>query len=253
MTRLVKTAEEIEKIRRSAKLAASVIRKLKVEVKPGITTLSLDVLARRLIQEGGSKPAFLGYRPDGSRRPYGFTICTSVNHGVVHGLPSSYRLESGDILKIDLGANFQGGISDTAVTIPIGSVPKNALDLINVTNNALREGIRVAKPGHTVGDIGFAIERTVTAGGFKVIRGLTGHGVGLELHEDPVIYNYGNPGSGMLLKEGMILAIEPITSISTGDVIQLKDDSFVTSDKSISAHFEHTVLITKKGAEVLTK
>lgn len=252
MTRLVKTPEEIEKVRQSGKIAARVLRRLKDAARPGISTFSLDKLARELIAEGGGKPAFPGYRPQGARRPYRFAICASLNEGVVHGLPSPYRLKSGDVLKIDLGVDFQGGISDTAVTIPMGSVPKNVLNLIKATESALREGIRVVKRDKRVGDIGFAIERTVTAGGFKVIKGLTGHGVGLELHEEPTIYNYGKPGSGMVLKEGMILAIEPITSVSTGDIIQLKDDSFVTSDKSISAHFEHTVLITKKGAEVLT-
>ncbi len=252
MPRLIKTESEIEKIRKSAKLAALVLRTLKGAVRPGITTLELDRLARDLIAESGGKPAFLGYRPDGSRRPYGFTICTSINYGVVHGLPSNYKLQDGDILKIDLGINWQGGISDTAVTLAIGRVDEVAKRLMKTTENALREGIRAAKMGHTVGDIGFSIERIVKAQGFKVVDGLTGHGVGLELHEEPTIYNYGKPGSGMTLKEGMVLAIEPITAIGTSKAIQLSDDSFITADKSLAAHFEHTILINKKGTEILT-
>ncbi len=252
MARLIKTEKEIEKIRQSCKIAAKVLKKLKSIVAPGISTLEIDKFAKDLIHELGGKPAFLGYRPDGARRPYPFTICASVNDNVVHGLPSSYVLKSGDLFKIDLGVNFEGGISDTATTVPVGQVARELLNLIKVTENALKEGIRNAKPGHTVGHIGFAIKRTVEAGGFKVVEGLTGHGVGNDLHEDPIVYNYGTPGKGVVLKEGMVLAIEPITAVSTKEITQLKDDSFVTIDKSMSAHFEHTVLINRKGAEILT-
>lgn len=251
--RLIKTPEEIERIRQSGKILARVLRRLKNEVKVGIRLADLDILAREIIEEAEATPAFLGYRSEGARYPFPYAICTSVNEVIVHGRPSDYKLQSGDILKIDLGLNWQGGFTDAAVTIPIGKVEKDAQKLIKATKRALEEAIRAIKPGKTVGDIGFAVHRTVTASGFKVIEGLTGHGVGLEVHEDPVIYNFGKPATGMKVKEGMVLAIEPMTSLSTAKVVQLTDDSFVTADKSISAHFEHTVLVTKKGTEILTE
>ena len=185
-------------------------------------------------------------------KKFPYTLCASVNDTIVHGLPSAYKLVSGDVLKLDLGVDFHGGITDAAVTVPIGKVGKDALSLIKTTRDALVEAIKVVKDGHTLGDIGHAVTRTVERSNFKVIEGLTGHGVGSAIHEDPVIYNYGKPGKGLPLKANMVIAIEPMTSVSTKRAVQLPDDSFVTADGSLSAHFEHTILVTLKGGEVLT-
>lgn len=253
MSKLVKTPEEITRIRQSGKILAGILRRLKAEVKPGIQLMELERLARTLLDLAGGKSSFLGYRSEGSKEPYPFVICASVNETVVHGRPSNYVLKSGDVLKVDLGVAWEGGMTDAAVTIPIGSVSEEASKLIRVTRNALSEAVRATHPGNTVGDIGFAVGRVTERAGIKVLEGLTGHGVGLEVHEDPIIYNFGQPGAGVRLQEGMVLAIEPMTSPTSAKVIQLADDSFVTADGSISAHFEHTVLVTKKGAEILTE
>lgn len=253
MTRLIKTPDEIERIRHSGKILAGVLRRLKDEAKPGIRLMELERLTRTLLDLAGGTPAFLGYRSEGAREPYPFALCVSLNEVIVHGRPSSYALKSGDVLKLDLGVNWQGGMSDAAVTIPVGKVREEANELIRVTKNALAEAVRAVKPGNTTGDIGFAIQHTIEKAGFKILSGLTGHGVGIEIHEEPIVYNFGDPGKGMRLKEGMVLAIEPMTSPTTSKVVQMPDDSFVTGDKSLSAHFEHTVLVTKRGAEILTE
>jgi len=253
MTRLVKTPEEIVRIRQSGKILAEILRRLKAEVKPGVQLMELERLTRTLLDLAGGEPSFLGYRSEGAREPYPFALCTSVNETIVHGRPSSYALKSGDILKLDLGVAWKGGMTDAAVTIPIGSVSEEANKLIRITKNALSEAVRATHPGNTVGDIGFAIQRVTERGGAKILEGLTGHGVGLEVHENPIIYNFGQSGAGVRLQEGMVLAIEPMTSLTSGKAVQIADDSFVTADGSISAHFEHTVLVTKRGAEILTE
>ena len=252
MSRLVKTDAEITQIRKSAKILAETLRRLSATAATGVNLIKLDRLAKEIIRESGGHPAFLNYRPYGAREGYPFTLCTSINETIVHGRPSAYVLKDGDVLKLDLGVEYHGGISDAAITVPIGKVSAEARTLIKITKNALREAIRAVRAGHTVGDIGHAVERTVTSAGFKVIDGLAGHGVGNDLHEDPVIYNRGKAGTGEVLQKGMVLAIEPMVSIRTSTAIQLKDDSFVTSDGSVAAHFEHTVLVTKSGAEILT-
>jgi methionyl aminopeptidase len=252
MSKLIKTPEEIVRIRQSGKILAGILRRLKAEAKPGIRLIELEQLTKTLLDLAGGTPTFLGYRSEGAREPYPFALCTSVNEAVVHGRPSSYTLRSGDILKLDLGVSWQGGFTDAAVTVPIGKVSGEANRLIQTTKNALVEAIRAVKPGNTVGDIGFAVQHVVQASGVKVLDGLTGHGVGLEVHEDPIIYNFGERGKGVHLEEGMVLAIEPMTALTTSKAVQVADDSFITADGSISAHFEHTVLVTKKGAEILT-
>ncbi len=252
MKHFVKTTAEIARIRQSAEILAKTLRILSATAAPGVSLSALDRLARVTIESLGGRPAFLGYRPYGAKEKYPSTLCTSVNEVIVHGRPSAYILKDGDVLKLDLGVNWQDGISDAAITIPIGKVSKDALALIKATKLALREGIRAVRAGNTVGDIGHAVERSITAAGFKIIDGLTGHGVGNELHEDPVIYNRGKVGKGDVLLEGMVLAIEPMTSLSTSTAIQLKDDSFATSDSKVAAHFEHTVLVTKRGSEILS-
>lgn len=252
MNHFIKTREEIEKIKISGRILSHILKKIKVVVVPGVSLIDLDTFAKDLIKEKGGKPAFLGYRPGGAKSAYPYAICTSVNEVIVHGRPSPYKLISGDILKIDFGVNWEGGISDAAITVPVGKVSKEGLRLIKITANALREAVRAVKPGNTLGDIGFAIERTADAAGVYIADGLTGHGVGTELQEAPIIYNFGKPKTGMELKPGMVLAIEPMFILGTPKIIQRADDSFVSSDKSLSAHFEHTVLVTEKGSEILT-
>jgi len=252
MPNFIKTGDQIEKIRASGRILGSILRKMKAVAAPGVALLDLDALARELMKEKGGRPVFLGYRPGGAKSAFPGAICTSVNEVIVHGRPSQYKLVSGDVLKVDIGVDWEGGISDAAVTIPIGSVSKDGLRLIKATENALREAIRAVKPGNTLGDIGYAVERTAGAAGFYIAEGLTGHGVGTELQEDPVIYNYGKPKAGIKLRTGMVLAIEPMLCAGTPKVLQKSDDSFITADKSLSAHFEHTILVTETGVEILT-
>src|SRR3989344_2798686 len=221
--RYVKTPEEIRKIRQSAKILADVLRELEKMAKPGVNLLELEDFASVSIEQHGGKPAFLGYKPKGARKPYRYALCTSINDVVVHGTPRSYTLKSGDILSLDLGVNWQGGISDAARTVGIGTISKKDQRLIDITRNALGKGIAQAKPGNTVGDIGHAIEETIKRGGAKVIDGLTGHGTGIELHEEPTVYNFGEPGEGELLREGMVLAIEPMSCFTTKSIKQLSD------------------------------
>lgn len=232
---------------------ASVIEGLKKEVRAGVTTLFLDKLARKLIKECGAEPAFLGYRPAGSLKPYPYAICASLNDVVVHGLPSDYVLKDGDLLKLDLGLKYKGFYSDSAVTVPVGNIGREAQRLIKVTRESLGVGIAEARPGKTVGDIGHAIERFVTKNDFSVVRSLTGHGIGRDLHEDPQVLNFGRKGTGEELMPGMVLAIEPMVAIASGATRTMPDESFVTTDGSLSAHFEHTVVITGAGSRVLTK
>ena len=252
MSRLIKTPEEIERIRQSGKILANVLKRLKDEVRPGTKLMELERLTRTLLDLAEAKATFLGYRSEGSREPYPFALCTSVNETIVHGRPSNYVLKDGDVLKLDLGVNWEGGITDAAVTVPVGRVPLEINKLIKVPRKALEEAVRAVRPGNTIGDIGFAVQHVVERGGFKVLEGLTGHGVGLDVHEDPVIYNLGERGKGAKLEEGMVLAIEPMTSLTSGKAVQMPDDSFATADGSIAAHYEHTVLVAKRGAEILT-
>ena len=253
MRNFIKSPSQIEKIRKSGKILSSVLKKLREEVVPGVLPVDLDNMARKLIEEAGGRPAFLGYKPDGALYPFPYALCSSVNEVIVHGRPSDMPLKKGDIITLDLGVDWQGGISDAALTVAVGRISKDAEFLMELTKRALESAIRETIPGKTVGDIGYAIEKTVTNGGGKIISELTGHGVGVEVHEDPVIYNFGQPNTGLELQEGMVLAIEPMVSMSEGEIRQLADDSFVTADGSLSAQFEHTVLITKDGNEVLTK
>ncbi|MEX2054317.1 MAG: type I methionyl aminopeptidase [Candidatus Colwellbacteria bacterium] len=249
----VKTAAEIKRIRQSSRILANTLRRLESMAHPGVDLRDLEAFARAAIKEHGGKPAFLGYRPTGAGSPFPFALCTSLNEVIVHGVPRPYKLKEGDILKLDLGVNWKEGISDSALTVPVGKISKEDAHLIELTREALAKGIAQARPGKMTGDIGHAIESTVTKGGGYIVDGLSGHGVGNALHEEPSIFNYGTPGEGVPLVPGIIIAIEPMISLTTSKVDQLDDDSYVTADGSNSAHFEHTVLITEKGNEVLTK
>src|SRR3989344_1948589 len=249
----LKTPEQIEKIARSGKILSEVFQKTIEEAKIGTSLKRLDDLAYQLIKKAGAEPAFLGYKPSGAKHPYSATICASINDIIVHGFPTDYKLKNGDILKLDFGVKYEGFYSDAAVTIGIGAISKEAENLIKAAENALNEAIKIIKIGNTLGDIGFAISQTAKKYGVKAIKELTGHGVGLKLHEDPTIYNYGEKGKGIKLKPGMVLAVEPMFAISTDKIIQKKDESWATADGSLSAHFEHTVAITEKGVKILTR
>lgn len=251
MIRLKKEAD-LRELRASGKILAFVLKSLVSEAKEGTALKELDGKARKLLKETGAEPAFLGYKPVGAARAYPAAICTSVNETVVHGLPSDYVLKNGDILKIDFGVDYNGYFTDAAATVGIGEVDKLGRKLIESTRRALEEAVKACRVSKHLGDIGWAVESTAKEAGFHVIRSLTGHGVGFELHEDPTIYNYGRRGEGIELKAGMVLAIEPMVSVGTSEVVQKSDDSFVTKDGSLSAHFEHTVAITENGPEVLT-
>lgn len=252
MGRLIKTPEEIRRIKTSGCILARVLKEVCAKVAPGVRLSELDAYAERLIREAGAKPSFLGYQPEGAAYPYPNAICASVGSTVVHGIPGDRVLEEGDIVSIDIGVNWQGGFSDAARTVPVGTVKKDALKLIEAAESALFMGIHAAHPGNTLGDIGHAIEREAARNHAHVLKGLTGHGVGLDVHEDPVIFNYGRPGDGMVLKEGMVLALEPMVSFNTSKVIQKPDDSYATADGSLAAHAENTIVITKNGPLVVT-
>ncbi|MEK7593320.1 MAG: type I methionyl aminopeptidase [Patescibacteria group bacterium] len=249
----LKTPEQIEKIAQSGKILSEVFRKTIEEARIGASLKYLDDLAYRLIKEAGAEPAFLGYKPSGAKHPYSATICASVNDIIVHGFPNDYKLKTADVLKLDFGVKYKGFYSDAAVTVGIGAISKEAENLIKATKIALEEAIKIMKPENTLGDIGFSISQTAKKYGVKAVKELTGHGIGFELHEDPTIYNYGEKGKGIKLKPGMVLAIEPMFAISTDKIIQKKDESWATADKSLSAHFEHTVAITEEGVEILTR
>jgi len=248
----LKSEKDIERLRISGRILAEVLRALKNRADIGVKLKDLDALACALIDERGARPAFLGYKPKSGRKAYPAAICTSVNEVVVHGLPGNYALKDSDLLKIDAGVDFNGYITDAAITVAIGMPSKSAANLVRSAEEALREGIKAAKPGNRVGDIGYAVEGVAKKYGVEVLHGLTGHGVGFELHEDPTIFNYGKKGTGMELVPGLVIAIEPMFSASSPSVIQRPDDSYVTADGSLSVHFEHTVAITEKGVEVLT-
>ncbi len=249
----LKNEKDLQVLRQSGLILASVLELLKDAAKVGVKLSHLDELARRLIEESGGKPAFLGYRPEGAAKPYPSSICTSVNEVMVHGLPSNYVLKSGDVLKLDAGVIYKGYFTDAAITVPIGDISNEAKKLIQATKESLEKGIEVCTPGNRLGDIGYAVEGVVKKHGFTVIQNLTGHGVGFALHEEPTIYNFGEKGKGIELTPGMVLAIEPMVAITSERVRQKEDDSFVTEKGDLSAHFEHTVAITESGPEVLTK
>jgi len=250
---ILKTPDEIKIMAEAGKILAEVLKTLRNEVKEGVSTNSIDRLAKRLIEEAGAKPAFLGYKPSKNAKAFPATICASINETVVHGLPNDKLLKNGDVVAIDVGVKYKGFYSDSAFTVAIGSISENTRRLLTITEEALFLGIKEAKPGNTLGDVGFAIQNHVTKNGFSIVESLTGHGIGRDLHESPNVLNVGHPKTGEEIREGMVLAIEPMVSMGKGKIKQLPDDSFKTEDNSLSAHFEHTVAITGKGPQILTK
>jgi methionyl aminopeptidase len=225
-----------------------VLTELASKVAPGVTTSDLDELAEKMIAAAGATPAFKGYHG------YPATICASINEEVIHGIPSRRRvLQEGDILSIDVGASLGGYFGDSAITVPVGRVTEEAASLLRVTEEALFKAIEQARPGSRVSDIGSAVQRHVEAHGFSVVREFVGHGIGQRMHEEPQVPNYGEPGHGPRLAEGMVLAIEPMVNAGSAAVKVLSDGwTAVTRDKSLSAHFEHTVAVTGEGPWILT-
>ena len=251
----IKTPSEIEILRECGRRLARILSVLSKAVYPGVFAKELDQLAKKLISEGGDQSAFFGYTPAGGKRPYPAVLCVSVNNEVVHGIPNETEkiLREGDIVSLDLGLSHRGLICDSAVTVPVGVVDKTSLALIETAKGALMEGISKAQAGGRVGDIGFAISRFVKKAGFGVVRDLSGHGVGYKVHEDPYVPNYGSKGKGDVLKAGMVIAIEPMVNEGLGGVVLGKDGfTYNTIDGKRSAHFEHTVVITEKSADILT-
>jgi methionyl aminopeptidase len=242
-----RSQNEIEKLRRVNQLVGRILAELRQMVVPGVTTEQIDLLAEKRVREAGAEPAFKGYHG------YPATVCASVNEQVVHGIPSSKALVEGDIVSIDMGAKLDGFFGDCAVTVPVGTVSAAATSLLRVTEEALFRGIEAVKPGARVSDIGAAVQRHVEAQGYSVVREFVGHGIGTALHEEPQVANYGPGGSGPRLSEGMVLAIEPMVNAGKPAVKVLSDGwTAVTVDRSLSAHFEHTVVVTRAGAEILT-
>lgn len=244
----IKTEKEIEIMREAGKILARVMKELEKEVKSGVTTDYLNKAAKSLVLSFKALPAFENYM--------GFpaTLCTSINDMIVHGVPGSIVLKDGDIVSLDLGLVYNGYYSDMAITVPVGNVSPDALRLIKTAKKALKRGIKKIRPGITVGDIGNTIERYVEDQGYGIVKDLCGHGIGKKLHEDPQIPNYGKRGKGPEIKEGMVICLEPMIAIGKGEIEKANDGhGYRTKDRSLSAHFEHTIAITSKGAEVLTE
>jgi len=245
---VLKSSQEIEKMRRAGQVVREVLELVRAQVRPGATTLDLEKAAVARLSELGVKAAFKGYHG------YPCVLCTSVNSEVVHGIPSAKRvLKEGDIVSVDFGAIVDGYYGDSAITVPVGSIDAGAARLLEVTEKSLYAGIAAVKPGATLGDVGAAVQELVEAEGFSVVRDFVGHGIGVHMHEDPQVPNFGERGRGMKLKVGMVIAIEPMVNAGGPDVEVLKDGwTAVAKDGSMSAHFEHTVAVTATGARVLT-
>jgi methionyl aminopeptidase len=246
---ILKTPQEIELIAKASRVVALTIAFLRERVKPGVTTADLDRWAEDFIVREGARPAFKGYR--------GFpaTLCTSVNEEVVHGIPSPRkRLDEGDIIGVDVGAVVEGYHGDAAVTLPVGQISEEAARLIRVTEQALDAGLAQVQVGHRLSDVSHAIQTVAEREGYSVVTDFVGHGIGRNLHEDPQVPNFGKPGEGPRLKEGLVLAIEPMVNVGRSEVEVLGDRwTVVTKDRKLSAHFEHTIALTTEGPKVLTR
>jgi len=249
MAIVCKSNSEIEKMRRSGRIVRQVLDAVKEAVTPGVTTMDLERLAEARIKDLGAKPAFKGYYD------YPCVLCTSINNEIVHGIPSERRiLKPGDIVSIDTGVVLDGYYGDAAITVPVDGLTAQLEKLLEVTRESLYRGIEAARIGNTVGDVGAAVQKVVEANGFSVVREFVGHGIGTKLHEEPQVPNYGTPGSGSKLRDGMVLAIEPMVNVGKPETRVLADNwTAVTKDGTHSAHFEHTVAVTKNGPVILTE
>jgi methionyl aminopeptidase len=242
-----KSPEEIEKIAAAGQILARCLTMLRGKARPGVTTADLDQAAEKFIRSQGATPAFKGYR--------GFpgSICASPNSMVVHGIPGPYRLDRGDILSIDVGVVLDGWVADAAVTVPIGQISPVARRLLESTKASLFDAVEQARPGNRLGDVSHAVQKRVEADGFSVVRSLVGHGVGRDMHEDPQIPNFGDPGTGVELQPGMVLAVEPMVTVGDHPIRMGSDNwSVYSQDGSLAAHFEHTVAVTEEGPRILT-
>ncbi len=243
-----KSKRELEIMKKASQVVAETHALLAEEIEPGITTEEIDRMAEEYIRSQGAEPAFKGYQGFPS------TVCVAINEQVVHGIPGSRQLESGDIIGLDIGAVVDGYYGDAAQTLPVGEVSSQAQDLLETTEGALYKGIEQMVVGNRLSDISHAIQQHVEEVGYSVVRKFVGHGVGQEMHEDPQVPNFGSPGRGPRLKEGMVLAIEPMVNVGTYQVKTLDDGwTVVTQDGKLSAHFEHSIAITESGPEILTK
>lgn len=250
---LIKSPEEIKILREGGKILSSVLKEVSKRVAPGVATLELDQLAEKLIIKKGGRPSFKDYKTADDRIPYPATLCVSINDEVVHGIPKSRSLKEGDIVSLDIGMEYKKMFTDMAVTLPVGKVSVEAQKIIDTCKESLAKGIASVKEGANIGNIGFAVQECSEKNGFGVIRNLVGHGVGHEVHEAPEIPNFGKKGVGLKLKVGMVLAIEPMITAGDWKIILDKDEwTWKTKDGSLSAHFEHTLVVTKNGAEILT-
>lgn len=244
---IIKSKIEIEKMRASGKIVGEVLHRLAAMVEPGITTRDLDAEAERIIRAAGAYPTFKGYHG------YPASICTSVNDEVVHGIPGNRKLKEGDIIGIDCGATLQGYVGDAAVTVAVGKVSEEVEKLLEVTRQSLYQAIEQCQVGNHLGDVCHAVQAYVEPRGYSVVQNYCGHGIGRAMHEDPQVPNYGEPGKGRVLREGLVLAIEPMINLGRHHTKQLKDGwTVVTLDGKPSAHFEHTVAITEEGPQILT-
>jgi len=246
---MIKTPQEIQRMRRSGEILQKVHQAVRQAVAPGATTMDLEVVAARTIKELGAQPAFKGYHG------YPACLCTSVNDEVIHGIPSAKKvLAEGDIVSVDCGVILDGFYSDAAVTHPVGRLSQATRKLLDVTQQSLDQAIHEAQVGATIGDIGAAVQEMVEANGFSVVRDFVGHGIGRSMHEDPQVPNYGTRGKGSKLRAGMVIAIEPMVNAGVADVKVLEDGwTAITADGAWSAHFEHTVAITESGPVILTR
>ncbi len=245
---IFKSNEEISKIRKASQIVARTLEVLSQHVQPGVTTRELDAVAESEIRKAGAVPAFKGYK--------GFpaTLCVSVNEEVVHGIPSNRKVKEGDIVSLDLGAIWDGFYGDAARSFVVGQPVEQVKKLVDVTEKSLMLGIEQARPGNRIGDIGHAVQDYVEMNGYSVVRDFVGHGIGRNLHEDPQIPNYGKPGQGHRIKPGMVLAIEPMVCMGSADVEVLEDNwTAITRDRSLSAHFEHSVAVTPEGPVILSE
>lgn len=245
---MIKSSEEIELLRIAGQIVGDTHNYLKQFIKPGITTKELDKLAYDYIISRDATPSFLNYEG------YPASICTSVNEEVVHGIPSDRVLQEGDIISIDIGACYKGYHGDSAWSYPVGDISEEKKNLLEHTEKSLYEGLSVIKPGMKIGDIGYAVEQYALKHKLGVVKELVGHGVGKHLHESPDVPNYGKKNTGMTLRKGMVIAVEPMLNLGTADIYILDDDwTIITADDKPSAHFEHTIVVTKDGYEILTK
>jgi len=248
----LKSPREIEIMRRANVIVAEVLQELKRRVGPGVTTLELDAVAEEMTLKRNAIPAFKGYNVAG--RVYPRCLCASINNEIVHGIPSNRALREGDIVGLDYGVVYEGFYGDSALTVGVGKVSEEAQRLMDVTEQSLYKGIEQLREGRRLGDLGAAVQRVAEGAGFSVVRAFVGHGIGKKLHEDPPVPNYGEPERGLRLKEGMVLAIEPMLNAG-GYEVEIKEDGWtaVTKDGSLAAHFEHSVAITNDGPFILSQ